>query len=83
MISREKNLRKKTILQSEGGNLNDRWKTLKKETGQSKFTSPQVIVEKTTHYTKQSDMANSVESAIHNKDKKTYRRNAPPPPATP
>ena len=60
LINTEKFKRNKDNLQCPTDNNTDRWKKLKKFTGQDKFTTPQVIVENTTHHTKHRDIANSL-----------------------
>ena len=51
MIGRERFLRKVKKFQNDEVNLNQKWKLIKKETGQLKFSTPQVIKEKSVHHT--------------------------------
>ena len=60
LISKEKYERKCNLLQNEGESTNKRWKTIKREMGQSTFTSPQVIKEGASHHTSHKSIADSL-----------------------
>ena len=60
LISEEKFKRKSAAFKDENLNINDRWKLMKDETGQSNHSSPQVVIEGDKHYTKHIDIANSL-----------------------
>ena len=53
-------LRKVKLFQNADINLNQKWKLLKKETGQLKFTTPQVIIESSLHHTGQEAIAGAL-----------------------
>ena len=60
MIACKKYCRKVKKIQNEETNLNQKWKIIKKETGQFKFSTPQVIIEKSTHHTGQEAIAGAL-----------------------
>ena len=46
LISEEKFHRKSAAFKDQNLNINDRWKLMKEETGQSNHSSPQVVIER-------------------------------------
>ena len=60
MIAREKYERTKASLQTEDATINSRWKTVKNFTGQTKNSTPQVIIEDKIHHTTHIGMANAL-----------------------
>ena len=60
MISREKYCRKSKQFQTDDMTLNEKWKKIKLETGQSKFTVPQLFIEGASHHTGHIQIAESL-----------------------
>ena len=71
IIATEKYKRKVASLQHEDDNMTDKWKKIKKETGQGKITSPQIIIENTQHHTGHSEIANALNRQYVQSIKKT------------
>ena len=96
LISREKFERKVRIFQNESESINQKWKTLKIETGQGKVTTPQILRENNIFHTKSENIANSlnrqyvrnITSLIENMDEATqdplikYKNSIKPPKST-
>ena len=78
IINREKYKRKVNLLQDEGSSSAEKWRRLKQETGQSKFTSPQIIVEKSNHYTSHKSMADSLNRQYVRRVSKLVEEMPPP-----
>ena len=57
LIAKEKFKRKVKTFQGEDQNLSDKWKTMKRETGQANFASPQTITENGKQHTTHANMA--------------------------
>ena len=60
LIAKEKFEKTCEKLQNENEGTNQKWKTLKKITGQTKNTTPQVIIEEKTNHTSHTNMANAL-----------------------
>ena len=60
MVAKEKFQRKSAQFQREGSSPKEKWTAMKKETGQSKHTSPQQIIEGKNIYTSSKDIATSL-----------------------
>ena len=60
LIAKEKFEKTWEKLQNENEGINQKWKTLKKITGQTKNSTPQVIIEDKTHHTSHINMANAL-----------------------
>ena len=71
-IAKEKFDRKVKSFQEEDKTLGDKWKLIKKESGQSKYTAPQMIVEGKSIQTTHSHMAASLNRQYLQKVRKIY-----------
>ena len=71
-IAKEKFDKKVRSFQGEDKNLGDKWRVMKKESGQSKFTSPQMIIEGDKIITKHSQMAATLNRQYLQKVRKIF-----------
>ena len=59
-IAKEKFLRKKAFFSQEEMTVKEKWEGMKRETGQKKYSNPQVIVEGKYHYSTNKDITSSL-----------------------
>ena len=77
-ICKEKFEEKQKQLQKEGTTTKEKWNTLKKETGQKKITTPNLIIEGQKHYTAPREIAETMNRQYIQKIRKNNHRNASP-----
>ena len=70
-ISKEKYINTTARFQADGVSVNDKWKILKKETGQSKQSTPQIIIENGRQCTTQLEIASALNRQYIQKVRKT------------
>ena len=67
MIAKEKFDQKVAKFQNENFNIRDKWKLTKKETGQDKFQTPQMIFENGINHTSPKKMASTLNRQLKKK----------------
>ena len=77
LIAKEKFERTRNELQNEDEGMNARWKTVKKITGQTKNSTPQVIIEGMVHHTNHLQMANALNRSYIQKIRKLTQNMEP------